>query len=361
MSTRKRTQRKRIPPHNPLIPDPKRYATALIKALEGIVSATGHRPSIVYDDFLHLTEATLKVLPEQLVAVGTTGKFNPDTPEVAAIFQQIEARYRRNCYGSFEERVWRDGFCQAFALLLEGAAPGLWAYRDSAHGSIMGPDILGDVYQSWAQADPSWQAQYFTPYNLALCMGKITLMDIEQIIHQRLKEALCHPDNILGAATLLAGLAIPEERETGIFQEYFINKMIPAAYPYYDPVLFNEPCIGSGVMVLAAAACCPPWAVKYALIRFSGMDIDATCVKMSSISTMIYGLNGYALKLEGAASKALAARQQQTNGMSHPKLQSPAQILRNVYRNDATPPSSEEGADFEQIFRVAAGAAVPAR
>jgi len=167
MSTRKRTQRKRIPPPNPLIPDPKRYATALIKALEGIVSATGHRPSIVYDDFLHLTEATLKVLPEQLVAVGTTGKFNPDTPEVAAIFQQIEARYRRNCYGSFEERVWRDGFCQAFALLLEGPAPGLWAYRDSAHGSIMGPDILGDVYQTWAQADPSWQAQYFTPYNLA--------------------------------------------------------------------------------------------------------------------------------------------------------------------------------------------------
>lgn len=98
----------------------------------------------------------------------------------------------------------------------------------------------------------------------------------------------------------------------------------------------------------------------YALIRFSGMDIDATCVKMSSISTMIYGLNGYALKLEAAAAEALAARQQHTNEKTHSDLQSPAQILRNVYRNGAAPPSAEEEASFEQIFRIAAGATVPA-
>lgn len=72
---------------------------------------------------LLLTEATLKVLPEQLMAAGSTGQFKPDPPEVAEIFQNIETRYRRNCYGSFEERVWRDGFCRAFALLLEGTAP----------------------------------------------------------------------------------------------------------------------------------------------------------------------------------------------------------------------------------------------
>lgn len=353
MSNKKRKQRKQVPPHDPLIPDPKRYANAIIKALTNVVSATGHRPSIVYDDFLLLTEATLKILPEQLIAAGSTGQFKPDPPEVAEIFQTIETRYRRNCYGSFEERVWRDGFCQAFALLLEGTAPGLWAYRDSAHGSIMGPDILGEVYQNWAQTDPSWQAQYFTPYNLALCMGKMVLLDIEPEFHRRLKEALCHPDNILGAAVLLAGLAIPEESAPGIFQEYFVNKLIPAAYPYVEPVLFNEPCIGSGVMVLAAAVCCPPWAVKYGLIRFSGMDLDPTCVKMSAISSMIYGLNGYALKLEAAAAEALAARQ--ADPLPPSSLPSPGHIIQKIYQNGTQPPSSDGGGpSFEQIFRAAA-------
>lgn len=39
--------------------------------------------------------------------------------------------------------------------------------------------------------------------------------------------------------------------------------MIPAAMSHYEPVRVSDPCCGSGVMLLAQASPCPPWAVKY--------------------------------------------------------------------------------------------------
>ena len=77
--------------------------------------------------------------------------------------------------------------------------------------------------------------------------------------------------------------------------------MLPMVYQHLEPVLIQEPCIGSGVMMLAAAAVCPRWAVDSAVVQFWGSDIDPDCVLMSKINFMLYGLNGYFARLTAAA------------------------------------------------------------
>ena len=53
-------------------------------------------------------------------------------------------------------------------------------------------------------------------------------------------------------------------------------------------------------IVLAAASVCPRWAIDYNVVRFFGQDIDRTCVKMARVNMMLYGLNGYGLRLNAA-------------------------------------------------------------
>jgi hypothetical protein len=199
--------------------------------------------------------------------------------------------------------VW-ESFSQAFALLLESAAPGLWHYADFDQGTIMGPDVIGQTYMDFANYDPKWAAQYWTPWNVALLMSKLSIPDGARDVHDRLKQALTHPDNVLGAAVLLASLVIPED-DAAAHREWFLTRVVPAAIPFYQPLTFCEPAIGSGVMMLAAASQFPDWAIALNLVAFSGMDSDVTCVRMSKINSMLYGLNGYSLKLAEAVGEAM--------------------------------------------------------
>ncbi len=99
------------------------------------------------------------------------------------------------------------------------------------------------------------------------------------------------------------------------------------------------------------------------LIVFVGQDISRIAVAMSRTQAQLYGLNGYALQLEAAVVEALTARQQQTENGQVLTLQSPVQIIKNVYRNGDTPPptNGKESSSFEQMFRAVAAApeAVP--
>jgi hypothetical protein len=114
--------------------------------------------------------------------------------------------------------VWAN-FGEAFALLLESCGErGLWGF-DFDDG-YMGPDILGHVYMVYANSDPSWQAQYFTPWNVALMMARMIIGDnSERQVHDRIKAALLHPENIRGQSILLANLVVPETEagETGCY------------------------------------------------------------------------------------------------------------------------------------------------
>jgi hypothetical protein len=222
---------------------------------------------------------------------------------------------------------------------------------------ISGPDILGYIFQTWASppAGKLWKAQVLTPWPVAVLLSEMTIgLDGERQIHDRLKQALCHPDNILGQAVLLAGLAIPEDQPE-VAREHFFTQVIPATLDFYEPLTIYEPAIGTGILVMAAASILPAWAVRLALVKFVGGDVDPLMVAASRTSTMLYMLNGYALELEAAAAEALTARQQSPDGSPPVDVSSPGQILQTVYQNDQSPPVvPADEPTFEQMFRSAA-------
>jgi hypothetical protein len=137
------------------------YAQAIIKALNQVQRGSGRRPAEIFRDWIQLADASLEALPTQLKYVGRTGSPGPDKPETAALFGRIRRWY--------EQPAWLS-FAKAFGILLDSSAAGL-----HDRPGAMGPDVLGQVYMSWANSDPSWQAQYFTPWNVALLMASITV------------------------------------------------------------------------------------------------------------------------------------------------------------------------------------------
>jgi hypothetical protein len=129
----------------------------------------------------------LKALPEQLKAVAQTGRFAPDTPEAVEIFNQIRARYESPDHPAAHRKVW-GAFAEAFAILLESAEPGLWG--DGSYGEFdcgyMGPDVLGHTYMAWANSDPSWNAQFFSPWNVARLMAALNISQGEREVYDRI-------------------------------------------------------------------------------------------------------------------------------------------------------------------------------
>ena len=319
MSSKKSVKRRRGPRKQAVIPFEQRdFPKEIIKRLETVASISGRRPSEIFSDWVFITEATLKALPDQAKAVGASGQFAADAPEVADTFARARGHYDPKHLGEERaERVWHS-FAEGFALLLEATAPGLWGEHNSLSvAGISGPDVLGYIFQTWASppSGKTWHGQVLTPWNVALMMAQMLNTDIERMVYDRVKEALCHPDNVLGAAVLLASLAIPEE-EPGAHFDWFLNRCLPAAAPYLKPILVQEPAVGTGVMILAHAAASPEWAVRNYLIRYHGQDIDPLMVACTRSSLMLYGLNTYTLQLESAVMEALQARQQHSeNGL----------------------------------------------
>jgi hypothetical protein len=296
MTNKRKVKRRRLKKRAGAPFERRDFPKEIIRRLEQITAISGRRNGQVYEDFLFLSEATLAALPEQVKAVGTTGDFGEDPPETAETFARIRGNYDSDWLGADRcERIWQY-FAEAFGLLLEATAPGLWGQPNSLDiaGPLSGPDILGYIYQTWVNGGGG-NAEIYTPWPVARLLAELTLgQDGERLVYDRLKEALCHPDNILGAATLLAGLALPED-EPGAIQDYFITRVIPASAEFFEPVSICDPAIGSSMLNLAAASILPEWMVKMGLIVFSGQDISQVAIVASRTSARIYGLNSYAV------------------------------------------------------------------
>jgi hypothetical protein len=160
IAKRRPQKQKTIPAH---MRNSEYYLKEIIKRLEKICSLTGARPSLIFDDWLGITEATLTALPDQIKAVGATGWFAEDSPEVKAVFDGVRARYQNSYNPEGATAVW-EYFGEAFSLLLESSEElSLWS-RGSYGSGYSGSDILGAVYLKYASYDPSWAAQYFTPW-----------------------------------------------------------------------------------------------------------------------------------------------------------------------------------------------------
>lgn len=163
------------------------YTQEIVKCLEQAHRASGQRPYTVFDDWTRIVEASLTALPDQLKSVASTGRFGPDTPETGEVFKQVRVRYESAHYPAAHRKVW-NSFARAFALLLHSAEPGLWGQHGYGQFDCgyMGPDVLGHVYATYANSDPSWAAQYWTPWNVALLMSALVITDGEREVYDRI-------------------------------------------------------------------------------------------------------------------------------------------------------------------------------
>lgn len=326
------------------------YVKDMIKCLQAVCHHSGHRPSVVFNDWIRMVEITLRLLPDHVMFIGETGRLPEEPEEAQQLFAEVRSRYENRYHPQGFKIIW-ENFCQAFSLLLDSTAGGLWG-RDLWGMGLMGPDRLGALYMLFANTDPSWNAQFFTPWNVSYMMALMTITDGERDIMDRLKAACTHEDNIAGKVItfklLLQGVfddqeakeeetqqldpAVRAEREAERARrrrEILYYEIIPAARPYYEPFRFMEPCIGSGVMMLAAASCFPAWAVHQYLVEFWGADIDPHCCLMSRVNAMLFGLNGYGLRLNAAAQLALHAYFQRTQPVKKPLLLPGDGVSRN--------------------------------
>jgi type I restriction-modification system DNA methylase subunit len=243
--------------------DQDRYAGQLEKVLQPLYySGPAWR---LWDDFLEMVWIALSSLPEHLKSAMEHGRLAEDSPEVQQKFAQWTEKYKQK---------GMERFSEGFAILLNSATEG--------YG-----DVIGATYELMSMAN-KWAGQYFTPLPICAMMAKMN--DPMPLIHQHLKEALSHPDNVAGQALLLASFCLQNEENPEVSQDYFLNKVLPAALPYYEPVTVCDPALGSGRMLIAMAAECERWAVENGLIEFFGMDVDERCVQMAKINFVLHGI-----------------------------------------------------------------------
>lgn len=245
---------------------------AILKALDTLSNRSGRRPPEVWDDWLDLVHATLDALPRLTLACVRNERF-VDTDETLALHERLKERYTTLEY-----------FKQALHALL--------STTDDMR------DHLGEMFMAWG-APSQWHGQFFTPWELALLVAKMSGIEgVADEVHTRLKAAAntCP----FAQATLITGMMI-EEQEEG--EEWLFTRVLPAILRTgnFQPVTIYDPTVGSGVMLLAAASLIPRWMTHYNLVQFFGQDIDRTCVQMARITMMLYGLNGYGVRAMLAA------------------------------------------------------------
>ena len=246
-------------------------AANIIKALEPLAHSRYNRR--VFEDFVLLAEIVLERLPYTAGAI-LTGE-QSDDGERAGEYQALVRGYKP---------AELDCFAQAFGLLLRSAQ------SDGYDGDY--DDLLGDVYMAWANPKPA-AGQYFTPMPLCKAMAQMVMGDIEPLCRERVAAAIdAGPWGQMGFAR---GNRLAEPGREGAMLH-----ALAAAYEHLKPVDVCDCACGSGAMLLAAASACPRWAVSYGVVRFWGQDIDLACARMARVQLMLYGLNGYRLKLAAA-------------------------------------------------------------
>lgn len=246
-----------------------RHAKAIIKCLDR-VTASGHRQSQIFDDWLDMVHASLSALPAHLKHAVRSASLATDTPEAQELFKRLQESYPK-------AYCW-EAFAEAFAHLLNST-------RDDVDGSVAWDDTIGQVYMEWGIPNKH-SGQFFTPYPVAQAMADMSMGNIEEEIYRRLEEAY------LKTPTGAMHRFMSPERVSK-FVRTMGEHLVPICVEHIEPIKVSDPACGSGVMFLAAAERTPRWALNWGLVTFSGMDIDRTCVRMAQVNTMLYGLNGF--------------------------------------------------------------------
>jgi len=240
------------------------WSKKIVSLLEKTSAGGRYRSFEVFEDWLSICCATLQQLPTHIKKRNQNLPL-VDTPETTKLMKRMWSRHSVKSM---------DYFSQAFAVLMESAAVG-------------GNDTLGDVYQEYANPKPG-AGQFFSPMPLAQVMAWAMCQSIEKEVSQRIIDAVDRSP--MAKAAAMAGLMLKEED----LLAYYLGRVVPLSLPEYQPYVISDPACGSGVMFIAAAEQIPAWILNFNLVRFYGMDIDETCVKMAQTNLMLRGLNGYA-------------------------------------------------------------------
>lgn len=257
------------------------YSSQIIRILEKITAA-GADEAQIFDDFLDMAYDSLEQLPNHVKSMRSTGQLTQDPPEMVKRWERLRSRYKGKYYF--------DLFAKALAILMSSA-------EDDWH------DTIGEVYMEFGH--PSKRGgQYFTPFSLAKMMSSSLISmqkegSVPQLVHERIKMA--YQGDPLAESLLLTGTLL----KGGDAEDWYFNKLLPAIAYKVEPVTIHDPACGSGVMFLAAASEIPRWMLDWGFVRFSGQDIDQTCVQMAKVNMMLYGLNGYSLKCAAAVGESV--------------------------------------------------------
>jgi hypothetical protein len=188
-------------------------------------------------------------------------------------------------------------FAHGFAVLLEACQ---FLPSDQPYDHAGGPDVIGSVYMDLLTGRSNrwnYAAQFFTPWNVAYAMAQMSgAGELKVRFHAEVKRLLAD-DPVLQAMTLTASM-------TG--QDAFwwwLSKAWPFLKPKIAPVTVCDPCVGSGILLLAHAACHPLWLAQIGYVQYSGCDIDPLCCEMARLNLRLYGITP--LRLEPATLDAL--------------------------------------------------------
>jgi hypothetical protein len=181
------------------------------------------------------------------------------------------------------ERGW-DGLLTATTALLQGA--------QTADG-LPEMDILGPCYMAVGWANER-AGQFFTPFEVSQVLAEISTPDLTGQIWQRLRDAY--------EASALSLMRLPtfEDANPARLEAVETATLVRSTWdhlrPHYDPIRIGDPACGSGGMLLAAAALLPAWVVHEGLVHFTGIDIDARCVRMCHIQMLLFGMHGMVME-----------------------------------------------------------------
>lgn len=246
---------------------PGQHGREIIKRLECNINGL-RRAYDVFADFLDIAERCLIDQPMHLERI-CAGLPTIECDETLAVWNRLHQYYPKD-----DKEAWNN-FTEAFAILLDSASSSQLAI-DSTW------DVLGESFMEFG-APSSWHGQFFTPWSVAKLIAQMQY-DEEPLLER------------LQAATDKARKAGDWSSDSTDITDAFLL----AVAPHFEPVKVYDPACGSGVTLLGFASCAPLWANRFALVRYYGQDIDASCVKMARINMMLYGLNGYALRCERA-------------------------------------------------------------